>query len=620
VRDLDAKELSRELSRYAERVASYLLPGGKRQRHEWVCGSITGEKGGSLAVHLAGEKAGVWADFATGQSGDLLELWKAVKGVDFPTAMKESAEFIGYSPVSEGGFSKAKPASQPQHPKPARQFQSLTAGPVLDYLTQVRKLTPETLKAYGIQQSKQTAYVLPYTVDGKTLFSKVLGIALSPEGKKQMFIDPPGVANSTPCLFGWQAVPPDATTLVITEGELDAMSVYQMGYPAVSIPLGAGNGNKHDWIQHEWERLERFNDIYLCYDMDAAGQGCVREVAARLGEHRCRLVQLPYKDANEFLTSFLAEHDADTTAQVFKSHLDDAIFFDPEFLKASGAFRDDMISYFYPDPDLFAGRPLPFDPFGKDFLIRPSELVLVTGFNGSGKSQMVGQIALQWMAAGERACIFSGEMRPRELLGRMGRQAGTISVPSRGYVNEIADWLDTRLWLVNRRGSMLIDDVLQHFTYAYRRHGCKLFVIDSLMKLGIGEKDLDGQKLAVDKMTDFKDRYGVTLLLVAHPRKGMQGESDTPGKSEVKGSGTITDLCDSVISAWRDRKREQRIQDGDDSAQSIPAAKLSVEKQRNGDGQEPTFKLWYDIKSFQFTGGQHEKPRRYVPYNEACQT
>ncbi|MEX7116504.1 bifunctional DNA primase/helicase, partial [Pseudomonas aeruginosa] len=76
-------------------VAHHLLPGGKREGSEWRVGSVNGEKGQSLGVHLKGEKAGVWCDFSTGETGDLLDLWRAVRGCDMGTALAEAKSYLG---------------------------------------------------------------------------------------------------------------------------------------------------------------------------------------------------------------------------------------------------------------------------------------------------------------------------------------------------------------------------------------------------------------------------------------------------------------------------------------------------------------------------------------------
>ena len=95
----DIVELKRTLSSRAQSVAEYLLPAGKREGHEWRVGSIDGEPGRSLGVHLAGEKAGVWSDFSRDQSGDLIDLWQMTRKMDLPAALDDIRVEEGYSAI-----------------------------------------------------------------------------------------------------------------------------------------------------------------------------------------------------------------------------------------------------------------------------------------------------------------------------------------------------------------------------------------------------------------------------------------------------------------------------------------------------------------------------------------
>ncbi|WP_240906373.1 toprim domain-containing protein [Komagataeibacter xylinus] len=74
----DAREVSRMLAHNMHALVQTLLPGGTRQGAEWVCGSVAGEAGRSMAVHLHGDRAGKWGDFSTGETGDALDLVAAV--------------------------------------------------------------------------------------------------------------------------------------------------------------------------------------------------------------------------------------------------------------------------------------------------------------------------------------------------------------------------------------------------------------------------------------------------------------------------------------------------------------------------------------------------------------
>lgn len=68
------EEIIELLRERIEDLCMHLLPGGKRQGHEWVCGSVNGEKGKSMHVELRGPKTGMFKDHAGGDGGDVLKL------------------------------------------------------------------------------------------------------------------------------------------------------------------------------------------------------------------------------------------------------------------------------------------------------------------------------------------------------------------------------------------------------------------------------------------------------------------------------------------------------------------------------------------------------------------
>lgn len=77
-------------------LAAELLPNGRKEGHEWVVGSLAGEAGRSLAVHLDGARAGWWKDFASGKGGDALKLVSAVLfGDDLGSAVAWAKSWLG---------------------------------------------------------------------------------------------------------------------------------------------------------------------------------------------------------------------------------------------------------------------------------------------------------------------------------------------------------------------------------------------------------------------------------------------------------------------------------------------------------------------------------------------
>jgi twinkle protein len=163
------------------------------------------------------------------------------------------------------------------------------------YLTEDRNLPRDVLDAYRIGEDDNEAIIFPFLLpDGTLALAKRRDSA---DGAKPV----PTASECEPVLFGWQAMPVNARAVVITEGEIDALSWAAYGYHAMSVPFGGGGAGKQRWIENEFDRLQRFERIYLATDMDEQGDKAAHEIAMRLGLHRCLRVKMPRKDGNECL-------------------------------------------------------------------------------------------------------------------------------------------------------------------------------------------------------------------------------------------------------------------------------------------------------------------------------
>lgn len=602
-------ELSDQLWNQVERVAKYLLPNGKRESHEWVAGSINGESGKSLKVNLAGKK--VWSDFAEGTAGDLLDLWVAVRDCGLHQAMTEAKEFLGIKDDDHHFSAKQqKKFSRPDRKKVARYLTKTEKH--IEYLA-TRGISAETAKLYEVASAKVwngdrelEALAFPYKRDGELLQVKRISTD-RPDGKKVIMAE----GDCEPCLYGWQAIPKNMRIVILCEGEIDCMSYYQYGFPALSVPFGGGKGAKQQWIEFEYHNLDRFDEIWISMDSDEVGQAAAREIATRLGEHRCRLVKLPHKDINECLMAGISSDD-------IVGYLERASFFDPEELYSAREFYQDTINAFYgKEQSLFYS---PWECLNHNFAFRQAELSLVNGVNGHGKTEVVGHMALEAMRQGVKTCIASLEIKPGILLKRLTRQSTCLKLPPQLEIESAFKFYDDRLWLFGLTGTAKADRLIEIFTYAWKRYGIELFIIDSLMKCGIGDDDYNGQKAFVDALCDFKNKTNTHVLLVTHSRKGDSEEKPT-GKMDVKGSGSITDLTDNLFIIWRNKLREKAIQkdqqgeeldDKERKALAAPASVLMLEKQRNGEGWEGGIPLYLDPASHQFLPTETASPFSYI--------
>ena len=123
------KELADALLSRADQLLAAWLSGGKRNGHEWVCGSLAGEEGTSLSVNI---HTGMWSDFATGEKGgDLVSLYAAIHGLTMGKAALSVARDEGLEDVAGVQHSDThqrieRPAPPPAAAKPTRSDEGWT--------------------------------------------------------------------------------------------------------------------------------------------------------------------------------------------------------------------------------------------------------------------------------------------------------------------------------------------------------------------------------------------------------------------------------------------------------------------------------------------------------------
>lgn len=583
-----ANELAATLATNAEDIARMLLPNGKRKGHEWVCGDTDGSEGESLKVRLDGGKAGVWKDFATGDSGDLIGLWIKVHGLSVHQACQEAAQYLGISTQHDEQFKRVwdKPNAEGLIP---------ATDPVRAWIKSMRGLSDEAIDVYRVG-TKKGAIVFPYFADGEHQFTKYR------TKNKEFWID----ANCKPCLFGWQAIPPSARAVTLCEGEFDAMALFDYGIPALSVAMGGGKGDKQSWIEHEYQRLSVYDEIFLCLDMDKVGKEATTEIIHRLGRERCRLVALPHKDANDCLKAGITR---EQMAECFSK----AKTCDPPNLRNASTFEDEVVAEFAKAEAGDIGIRLPWDNVHDRLLLRAGEVSLWFGINGHGKTEVVGNV-VSYAVQEVRACVASLEFKPEKWLKRLVRQITATSVPTTAYIRFVIQWLKPRIWVYAKREKTDTKDLIETFRYAARRYHVELFVIDNLAKCGLGEEDYDGQKNFVDMLTAFARDEDIHVMLVHHSKKTEKGEDRPPDKFDAKGTGALSDMVDTVISVWRNKPKERKVQESrgmDIEAGAKPDCLLVCCKQRNGE-HEPTIPLWFDVVSHQYHGRQGITSRAIV--------
>jgi len=583
----DITEIKRGLAARAQSVSEMLLPAGKKVGHEWEVGSVLGEPGKTLKVHLVGEKAGIWCDFATGECGDLLDLWCSVHNIKLVEALDRARSFLGVKRPVEVRDLRVPRRTFKQPPKP---LCSVPTGKVLDYLREDRNISAEAIAAYKIGEQGDKI-VFPFlSRDGSKLILAKARVAA--DNQKPI----PTASDCAPTLMGWHLVPENAREITICEGEIDALSLYDYGRIGMSVPFGGGKGAKQDWITTDYDQLEAIEKFYLALDDDAVGDQACEEIASRLGRHRCYRVRLPRKDANQCLVEGVSKEEIDKAFQAAKT-------VDPDELRAPIDYADEVSNLFWPEVDQHIGYRTPYDKLGFKFMFRPGEVTLVGGAAGDGKSQVVSDCVVDLVQQGARTCLLSLEMKGKFTLKRMVKQAGKIDRPTAQFVEKILRWLTPGLWIYDLVGKVNVDLILDVFDYARARYGCDVFIIDSLMRLGVASDDYVGQEKVVYQLVEWATSKNVHLILVAHSRKGEHSRG-VPDLQDFKGAMEIGANAHNAIMIWRNRKNEEQLAHEENEAvikalKEEPGVVFNLCKQRNGDF-EGKIGLWFDQDTYRY--------------------
>jgi twinkle protein len=161
-----------------------------------------------------------------------------------------------------------------------------------------RHISKKTCKQFNVTIDKDHHYYPFYDAKGDQIASKVRKVS-----DKTFWFE--GDFQSS-VLFGQTIFPPGGKYVTVTEGELDALSVFELfdgKAPVVSLKNGASGAVKSLRDQSVYEYLNSFNNIVLCLDNDDPGRKAAKEIADIFAPGKCLLFghTSAYKDASDYL-------------------------------------------------------------------------------------------------------------------------------------------------------------------------------------------------------------------------------------------------------------------------------------------------------------------------------
>lgn len=423
---------------------------------------------------------------------------------------------------------------------------------------QKRGISRETVDAFKIASDLEGNIVFQFFLDGVDVYEKYRK-PHKPATQEEMKRKEWQFSGAKPILYNMDNVV-FSEPLIITEGECDALALYEAGLRnVVSVPSGCDN---LEFVSLCWDWLEKFKTIILFGDNDPPGKRMVETLIKRLGEYRVLVVRdypeiansnpVAYcKDANEVL---LRNGESALLEMVENA----------EEIQTKGLIRVADIVPIDPTkvPRIKTMIPALDDAIGG---LADGCVTLFTGKSGNGKSTLSGQILLNAIEQGYTCAAYSGELsaglfQEWILAQACGSDYMTLRWdPVRGrnipfvppeVQQRILTWLGDRLLLYDNDEQFVdmkqADAIISVFTQAARKYNAKLFLIDNMLtSVADSDDEWRAQAMFINAIKKFATHYQAHVMLVAHPRKTKLGSDIT--QDDISGTSAIMNLCDNAI-------------------------------------------------------------------------
>jgi twinkle protein len=356
--------------------------------------------------------------------------------------------------------------------------------------------------------------------------------------------------------------------VVVTEGELDALSVSQMQdnrWPVVSLTNGAGGAV--DDITRNLEWLESYDEVVLCFDNDEVGLDAVEKVAPLFTPGKCKVAALPLKDASDMLQAGRGD-------ELIRA-LWDAKEFRPDGIIDG---MDVTMEYLLEAPAQGYSTPYPeLNEVTNGF--RKGEIVLVTAGTGIGKSTIVREIAhhfnsVHGLTTGN---VFLEESYRKTVQGYLAidnniplgdlRRNPKDALTETQYKDSMEKLIrNGRTFFYNHFGSLESEVLLSRLNYMAVGLGVDFIFLDHISIVVSGmDSSREGERKDIDKlMTKLRtlvERTGVGVVAISHLSKADGTPHEEGGRvalNDLRGSASLKQIPDCVIAMERDQQGKSK--------------------------------------------------------------
>ena len=379
-----------------------------------------------------------------------------------------------------------------------------------------RNLDPEMCMSLGITDNGKEL-VIPFKVNGKTVNEKYRTLR-GKDWRQQK--------GGTQCLWNQDILHDESQqgkTIVVTEGELDALAAIQAGFGRVVAFPGGAPDPKNGRYGADAEKYKIFDvllqllrqpeehktNVVLAFDGDAAGKLLVEDVAELIGQYRCKHLNYPTgtKDLGDCLSKF-GERGIEAVDKTLRKRSVWCSMAGEVALLTS--FKKQVLG------EAFSTG---FGSLDRLFQWRAGDTYVVTGVPNDGKTTVtMALIAKAAMMHGWRVGVFSPEQDMAlmaddlaEAIGRDMVERHFVGIAPAAY----GDACDL-YWF------------LDHADRAVRQYRCTIIILDPWNELEHTRRKDESMTeyvgRAIIELKRFAKHMGIILIIVAHPHKLKAGE------------------------------------------------------------------------------------------------
>lgn len=362
--------------------------------------------------------------------------------------------------------------------------------------------------------------------------------------------------DTMPILFGMNLAKDYDKPLVLTEGQIDSLSLTEAGIPnAVSVPTGASG---FTWYTYNLQWLLQFKEVIVFGDCEHGHITLIDGLSARLPNDvivKCVRQQdyLGEKDANDILRKY--------GAKALRYAVEHAEIPKLDNIKQLADVQNMDINKM----DKIKTGIEELDRCIRGMVM--GQLIILTGKRGEGKSTFMSQLVAEALDQKESVFVYSGELADFHFKYWLDLQlAGIRNVKDypdqfgeKSYyltdeiTQKINNWYRGRAYIYDNNylteGSEF-ETLPETIEKVIRQYNVRLVCIDNLMTAMEAVNEQSNLYLAqsnfVGQLKAIAVKYSVVIVLVAHPRKAsasdMMDDNDL-----VAGSSDITNKADVVL-------------------------------------------------------------------------